>query len=54
VLGADIESIVSPKTCGHATQEMSDLYSTVAQRETEKPKRPPGKTSQAAVFLWAL
>ena len=28
---ADIEAIVRQKICGHATQEMSELYSTVPQ-----------------------
>ena len=32
---ADIEAIVRQKICGHATQEMSDLYSTVPQREIQ-------------------
>ena len=32
---ADIESIVRQKICGHATQEMSELYSTVPQREIQ-------------------
>jgi len=32
---ADIEAIVRKKICGHATQEMSDLYSTVPQREIQ-------------------
>jgi hypothetical protein len=30
---ADIETIVRQMICGHATQEMSDLYSTVPQKE---------------------
>jgi integrase len=32
---ADIEAIVRQKICGHATQEMSELYSTVPQREIQ-------------------
>jgi integrase len=32
---ADIESVVRQKICGHATQEMSELYSTVPQREIQ-------------------
>jgi hypothetical protein len=32
---ADIEAIVRQKICGHATDEMSDLYSTVPQREIQ-------------------
>ena len=32
---ADIETIVRQKICGHATQEMSDLYSTVPQKEIQ-------------------
>jgi len=32
---ADIETIVRQKICGHATQEMSELYSTVPQREIQ-------------------
>ena len=32
---ADIETIVRRKICGHATHEMSDLYSTVPQREIQ-------------------
>jgi hypothetical protein len=32
---ADIEAIVRQKVCGHATQEMSDLYSTVPQQEIQ-------------------
>ncbi|HZL18583.1 MAG TPA: tyrosine-type recombinase/integrase [Polyangia bacterium] len=32
---ADIEAIVRQKICGHATQEMSDLYSTIPQREIQ-------------------
>jgi hypothetical protein len=77
---ADIEATVRQKICGHVTQEMSELDSTVPQREIqvavgavislakscelmrdnapwwegEKAKRPPGKPSQVAVFLWAL
>jgi integrase len=49
---ADIETIVRQKICGHATQEMSDLCSTVPQKEIQaavgavvgragKAKRPP-------------
>jgi hypothetical protein len=33
---ADIEAIVRQKICGHATDEMSDLYSTVPQREVRR------------------
>src|ERR1041385_878725 len=74
----------SPEDLRSRTQEMSDLYSTVPQKEirlpsgrssrspntvsfsgtvhrggkavgrAEKAKRPPGKASQVAVFLWAL
>ncbi len=32
---ADIETVVRQKICGHATQEMSDLYSTVPQKEIQ-------------------
>ena len=32
---AAIEAIVRQKICGHATDEMSDLYSTVPQREIQ-------------------
>lgn len=33
---ADIEAIISQKICDHATQEMSELYSTVPQREIRR------------------
>ena len=32
---ADIDAIVRQKSCGHATDEMFDLYSTVPQREIQ-------------------
>ncbi len=35
LLFADIEAIVRQKICGPATDEMSDLYSTVPQREIQ-------------------
>jgi|SRR6267142_513979 len=34
---ANIDSIVQRCICGHATQEMSQLYSTVGQKETQGP-----------------
>jgi integrase len=33
---ADIEQIVRQKICGHATDEMTDLYSTIPQPEIER------------------
>src|SRR3954469_23710393 len=41
---ADIETIVRQKICGHATQEMSDLYSTVPRR---KFRRLSGRSSRS-------
>ena len=32
---ADIEAMSGRRFCGHATDEMSDLYSTVPQREIQ-------------------
>jgi integrase len=36
---ADIETIVRQKICGHATQEMSDLYSTGKDGKSETATR---------------
>jgi hypothetical protein len=33
---ANIDSIVQRSICGHATQEMSELYSTVGQKEIQR------------------
>jgi hypothetical protein len=33
---ANIDSIVQRSICGHATQEMSQLYSTVGQKEIQR------------------
>jgi integrase len=53
---ADIETIVRQKICGHALQEMSELYTTVPQREIQAAVGAweSGGKEGKGVFLWAL